>query len=89
MDISVTSINASRRARQRGFTLVEMLAVIAVMLIVLRLTLPSLDGLLGSDAEGMARTQLIGDLNKARSMALERGGLYTWCSCLCMRISFQ
>ena len=74
MDISVTSINASRRARQRGFTLVEMLAVIAVMLIVLRLTLPSLDGLLGSDAEGMARTQLIGDLNKARSMALERGG---------------
>ena len=74
MDISVTSIKASRRARQRGFTLVEMLAVIAVMLIVLRLTLPSLDGLLGSDAEGMARTQLIGDLNKARSMALERGG---------------
>lgn len=74
MDISVTSIKASRRARQRGFTLVEMLAVIAVMLIVLRLTLPSLDGLLGSEAEGMARTQLIGDLNKARSMALERGG---------------
>ena len=62
------------RQRQHAFTLVEMLAVIAVMLIVLRLTLPSLDGLLGSDAEGMARTQLIGELNKARSMALERGG---------------
>ena len=62
------------RQSRKAFTLVEMLAVIAVMLIVLRLTLPSLDGLLGSDAEGMARTQLIGDLNKARSMALERGG---------------
>lgn len=58
---------------RRGFTLVELLAVVAVMLIVLKLTLPSLDGLLGSDAQAMARTQLIGDLNKARSMALEKG----------------
>ena len=39
----------------RAFTLTELLAVVVVMLIVLRFTLPSLDGLLGSDAEGMAR----------------------------------
>ncbi len=57
----------------RAFTLVELLAVVGVMLIVLRLILPSLDGLLGGDAQAMARTQLIGDLNKARSLALERG----------------
>ena len=56
----------------KGFTLVELLAVIAVMLIILKLTLPSLDGLLGGDAEGMARTQVVGELNRARQMALER-----------------
>ena len=60
-------------AHAKGFTLVELLAVIAVMLIILRLTLPSLDGLLGGDAEGMARTQVVGELNRARQMALERG----------------
>ena len=37
---------------QRAFTLVEMLAVIAVMLLMLKLTLPSLDGLLGAEAKG-------------------------------------
>jgi prepilin-type N-terminal cleavage/methylation domain-containing protein len=70
--VSNSRPNASSVAR-RGFTLVELLAVVAVMLIVLKLTLPSLDGILGSDAQAMARTQLIGDLNKARSMALEKG----------------
>ena len=43
------------------------------MLIILKLTLPSLDGLLGADGEGMARTQVVGGLNRARQMALERG----------------
>ena len=61
------------RRRQRAFTLVEMLAVIAVMLIILKLTLPSLDGILGVEAQGMARTQLVGDLNRARAKAFERG----------------
>ena len=44
---------------QRAFTLVEMLAVIAVMLLMLKLTLPSLDGLLGAEAKGMTRTCLL------------------------------
>ena len=60
------------RRRQRAFTLVEMLAVIAVMLIILKLTLPSLDGILGVEAQGMARTQLVGDLNRARAKAFEK-----------------
>jgi prepilin-type N-terminal cleavage/methylation domain-containing protein len=65
------SINVSRS--QRAFTLVEMLAVIAVMLLMLKLTLPSLDGLLGAEAKGMTRTEFIGNLNRARSIALETG----------------
>jgi len=69
----VQRASAVRSHSLKGFTLVELLAVVAVMLIVLKLTLPSLDGILGADAQAMARTQLIGDLNKARSMALEKG----------------
>ena len=63
-----------RRAKRYGaFTLVELLAVVEVMLIILRLTLPSLDGLFGGEAEVMARTQVVGEFNRARQMALERG----------------
>jgi len=70
---SLSSSLQPKVVRARAFTLTELLAVVVVMLIVLRFTLPSLDGLLGSEAEGMARAQIIGDLNRARSMALERG----------------
>tara|TARA_B100001123_G_scaffold394153_1_gene474718 strand:+ start:320 stop:1525 length:1206 start_codon:yes stop_codon:yes gene_type:complete len=59
--------------RRAAFTLVELLGVVAIMLIILRLTLPSLDGILGGDGDGMARTQVVGDLNRARQMALEKG----------------
>ena len=44
-----------------------------VMLLMLKLTLPSLDGLLGAEAKGMTRTEFIGNLNRARSIALETG----------------
>ena len=70
---SISQKTISLERRRGAFTLVELLAVVAVMLIILRLTLPSLDGLLGADAEGMARTQVVGDLNRARQMALQRG----------------
>ena len=66
-------IGGQKPVKHRAFTLVELLAVVGIMLLMLKLTLPSLDGILGSDARGMARTQLIGDLNRARSMALARG----------------
>lgn len=69
----VSQKNASPMRRREAFTLVEMLAVITVMLVILKLTLPSLDGILGVEAQGMARTQLVGDLNRARAKALERG----------------
>ena len=50
---SLSSSLQPKGVRARAFTLTELLAVVVVMLIVLRFTLPSLDGLLGSDAEGM------------------------------------
>ena len=51
----VSQKNASPVRRREAFTLVEMLAVITVMLIILKLTLPSLDGILGVEAQGMGR----------------------------------
>ena len=59
--------------RQTAFTLVELLGVVAIIVIILRLTLPALDGILSGDGDGMARTQVVGDLNRARQMALEKG----------------
>ena len=59
--------------RQTAFTLVELLGVVAIIVIILRLTLPTLDGILSGDGDGMARTQVVGDLNRARQMALEKG----------------
>jgi type II secretory pathway pseudopilin PulG len=71
-----TTVAASRvRGRRVGaFTLIELLAVVVIMLLMLRLILPSLDGILGGDAQGMARSKFIGSLNQARTMALNRGG---------------
>jgi prepilin-type N-terminal cleavage/methylation domain-containing protein len=63
----------SIQQRVKGFTLVELLAVIALMLLVLQLTLPSLKGLMGSKPHLIARGQLISDLNHARTMALRNG----------------
>jgi prepilin-type N-terminal cleavage/methylation domain-containing protein len=57
----------------RGFSLIELLAVIALMLLVLQLTLPSLKGLMGSKPHLIARGQLIADLNNARTQALRNG----------------
>ena len=47
--------------------------VVGLMLLVLKLMLPSLKGLMGGTASSMARSQLIGDLNRARNNALRNG----------------
>ena len=59
--------------RQSAFTLVELLVVLAVMMLMLKLTLPSLKGLLGSTPERILVRQLVGDINKARLHALKNG----------------
>jgi len=65
------SILANRGVK--AFTLVELLAVVALMLLVLKLTLPSLRGLMGNKPHLIARGQLISDLNQARTLALRNG----------------
>ncbi len=74
MNLHDTSLK-QRQARRRatGFTLVELIMVVGLMVLMLRLTLPTLKGLMGSKAHSMARSQLIGDLNSARTMALRNG----------------
>jgi len=73
MNYSPDNLKSERSSKSKGFTLVELLAVVAIMLLILKLTLPTLDGLLGKNGKGMARGQLIGDLNRARSLALQNG----------------
>ena len=73
MNYSPDNLKSKRSSRPKGFTLVELLAVVAIMLLILKLTLPTLDGLLGKNGKGMARGQLMGDLNRARSLALQKG----------------
>ena len=73
MNYSPDNLKSKRSLRLKGFTLVELLAVVAIMLLILKLTLPTLDGLLGKNGKGMARGQLIGDLNRARLLALQNG----------------
>ena len=73
MNYAPDNLKSERSSRPKGFTLVELLAVVAIMLLILKLTLPTLDGLLGKNGKGMARGQLMGDLNRARSLALQKG----------------
>ncbi|MEE2813959.1 MAG: prepilin-type N-terminal cleavage/methylation domain-containing protein [Verrucomicrobiota bacterium] len=73
MDYLSNNLKHKRSSSSKAFTLVELLAVVAIMLLILKLTLPTLDGLLGKNGKGMARGQLIGDLNRARLLALQKG----------------
>ena len=68
-----TDTSNSNPPEAKGFSLIELLAVIALMLLVLQLTLPSLKGLMGSKPHLIARGQLIADLNNARTKALRNG----------------
>ena len=74
MNPNTTHVNPLTAAlRRRGFTLVELLAVVAIMVLMLKLTLPALSGLMGNKPHLVARGQFIADLNNARTRALRNG----------------
>lgn len=63
----------------RGFTLIELMAVIAVLAIVAAIAIPSMrDGINSSRARGQAR-DIIGDLQFARTESLSRGNNVAIC----------
>ncbi|MBK0392948.1 GspH/FimT family protein [Ramlibacter algicola] len=66
-------------AAQRGFSLVELLAVLAVAAVLLGVGLPSLRSLVGSMAASAASNDLLADLLFARSEALKRKARVTLC----------
>ena len=58
---------------RRGFSLVELLLVMTVIVILIAVAGPALRGLLGSDNRKAAVSQLMGALEQARATALEKG----------------
>ena len=58
---------------RRGFTLVEMVVVVAIAIALMAIMLPTLKGLRGSKQSFAATTQFIGDLSTARLMAMNKG----------------
>jgi hypothetical protein len=70
-----TSVNMKKALsrERRGFTLVEMVVVVAITIALMAIMLPALKGLRGSKQSFAATTQFIGDLSTARLMAMNNG----------------
>ncbi|AZZ94364.1 prepilin-type N-terminal cleavage/methylation domain-containing protein [Hahella sp. KA22] len=60
--------------KQKGFTLVELMVVIAILAITLVLGLPSFSNLIDSNRVTANTNTLVGALNLARMEAVNRGG---------------
>lgn len=65
---------------QGGFTLVELLIVIAIAAILASLATPSFTALLNDTRQGSAQSQLLADLNRARSEAIKRNARVLLCN---------
>ncbi|NJM37982.1 MAG: prepilin-type N-terminal cleavage/methylation domain-containing protein [Akkermansiaceae bacterium] len=67
----------SHRLRNRAFTLIEMVVVIAVMVILLTLAGPIFSGLTNSYSPATVATAISGQLERARSHAVANN-TYVW-----------
>ncbi|RJG14298.1 prepilin-type N-terminal cleavage/methylation domain-containing protein [Pseudomonas cavernicola] len=76
----LSSLPASRSARQRGFTLIELMVTIAVMAVLLGIAIPSFtDVTLGSKLRSQAN-DLVAGATLARSEAIKRNQAVTLCA---------
>jgi type IV fimbrial biogenesis protein FimT len=64
-----------QRAGQRGFTLTEMLIVMAVLAVVVSMALPSMNEMIREQRIRAASFDLVSDLMLARSEAVKRSGV--------------
>jgi prepilin-type N-terminal cleavage/methylation domain-containing protein len=62
--------------RTRGFSAIELLLVMGIVLILVSVSVPSLSTMMRIYRQGAATQQIIGDLRKARSEAIRTGWQY-------------
>lgn len=68
-----------RRMRRRGFTLVEMMVVIAILSILMAIAIPQFSELIRRNRVATISNQLLGSVFVARSEAIKRGHRVTAC----------
>jgi prepilin-type N-terminal cleavage/methylation domain-containing protein len=66
----------ARGGGQRGVTLIEMVAVVAVLAIIMAVTMPAVTSLSKSSSRRAAVTLTLSTLDQARALALSRGGIH-------------
>jgi type IV fimbrial biogenesis protein FimT len=65
--------------KQRGFTLVELMVVVAIAAVLIAMAVPSFTGLIKSNQVSSAVNTFLSDVRFARSEAIKRGGSVVIC----------
>lgn len=64
---------------QAGFTLMELIVVVAIAAILATIAAPSFTGLINDTKQSSLTSQLVSDLNRARSEAIKRNARIVFC----------